>query len=939
MIPEIIKKKGEKGSGGKRRAFRPGTRYPWEKADEVRTRNVTGDSWQDVADEMMLTSLLNERVERPFYHVVLSWHPHEQPTNDQMFDAAEKFLKKMGLAEHQSVSSVHSDTAKRHIHITINTVHPGTGKNWSKSHDMMRAEQACREIELAEGWTHDRGRFDFDVKHDGTVELKPATHVYAQKKRDREDGKRPKTGADRAFEKSTGFESFAQAIPRALKDRFSDAVDEAVDWQSLHAALRQLGLTYDKSGSGARVGLVGSTEYVGASAFGARFSYARLNQRFGDYESAENEYANAQKTAHVPHDDRIPGVTGTVSDDDTKAIRSTPFQITLLRRIYTNIFVDPIVAAQIKYVDLKDVPPRITLRDNTTIVDHGDKITADGGRDYSTIAKMMIAMGQSKAWSGHRFSGPSEFVEIASLEAARQNLNVSCDDPKLQKRCDALRRRQQAENGSRLTDEARAARNAALADMADRDAVIDENDRERHTNADRDAEITAETEGLLDALGWLPRPIELGLRKALRDVEEEKRAALPDRRRVTNPQPGADADRHDRNGKRQIAQRLARNDHNELDVMRTVHIDAIAAMGGWSLVPKLLDGHNDRAGRDQRTYVRGPEAITATLKGAAWLWTHNKSGASGSVIDLWLADNPGTTLGDARKAFRDLIGTGHVTLAVDHSPIEPRDHTHARKRWEEAPHVLDQRTHAEDLGISKSTLRRFPDDVRAGVFGEVYFAHRNIETGDIQGFEQRWEKDGEDNNAHFAAGGLKSVCVLGDPTTATRMVVFDSGLDALALAEIEKRDDTIYVSTGGGFVPKTQLALKTLGVDKDVYSGFGNDDAGDALHKEMCRFLPDTTRHAPPKTAGSLKVECKDWLDVLNALKAPAPALTPDPAMPDQEGAAGEKGADVEVEADEDIDLLDDADDFSLVDDDDVFEDDNTPSPDNADEPESSPGM
>ncbi len=205
------------------------------------------------------------------------------------------------------------------------------------------------------------------------------------------------------------------------------------------------------------------------------------------------------------------------------------------------------------------------------------------------------------------------------------------------------------------------------------------------------------------------------------------------------------------------------------------------------------------------------------------------------------------------------------------------DHTEARRRWEEAPYIEDQRTYAEARGISKSTLRRFMDDVRCGAFGGIYFAHRNPETGDIQGFEQRWEKDGQKNTARFAKGGLKTVSVLGNPKTATRMVVFEGGLDTLALAEIEARKDTIYASTGGGFGPRTEAALRRLAQGRKVPSGFDNDAAGDALHNQLTGLLPGATRLAPPlRVEGSTEL-CKDWLDVLNASEV---TVTPSPAVP-----------------------------------------------------------
>ena len=100
------------------------------------------------------------------------------------------------------------------------------------------------------------------------------------------------------------------------------------------------------------------------------------------------------------------------------------------------------------------------------------------------------------------------------------------------------------------------------------------------------------------------------------------------------------------------------------------------------------------------------------------------------------------------------------------------------------------------------------------------------------------------------------------------MVVFEGGLDALALAELEGRTDTLYVSTGGGFGPKTEVALQRLSEGRQVLSGFDNDPAGEALHSRLLALLPATQRHSPPSQVNGSELICKDWLDVLNAIKA-----------------------------------------------------------------------
>jgi hypothetical protein len=756
--------------------------------------------------------------------------------------------------------------------LVCNTVHPITGKVWSKSNDHLRIEKACREIELAQGWSHDRGRFDFDVSADGAVALKPNPEAWDKKQAARDAGQRPKTSGARKFEKSIGIESFEHSIPNALKARFAEVVASARDWQGLHAELGALGLRYYRAGSGARIGILGSTEFAKASAFGSKFSIGRMEARLGAYEDPGGAYVNDRKGDHK----EIESLSGVFSEEDRKATASSAFKLTLLRRIYCDLHLDPAVSEAVRFVDLQDVHPQITFRDNVTLVDHGDRLSTS--RSTRETRAAMIAIAKAKGWSSVRPEGSSDFVRLISLEAARAGLSVHGVPKDIQAQCDAILDRLERQQ-RRIDTDARAAQMAAQETIAHRDQAIEENDAER-AEAATEVEIkTAEARAVIDAIGSGRDPVRSALRTVARGEEKRITAELPDRRSVANPQPAPDVDRGDSSKKRRIAQVIKENDHHELDKMRAVHVDEVAARGGWSYARKHKDGHNDPQGRDRRTYVRGAETIKATRKEAVWVWTNNKTGASGSVIDLWLSDNAGSTLGDARKAFREIMGADTpkpAPTAAHRRGDSPRDHTEARRRWEDAPYIEDQRTYAEDRGISTSTLQRFRADVRCGAFGGIYFAHRNPETGDIVGFEQRWEKDGRKNTARFAKGGLKTVSVLGNQKTATRMVVFEGGLDALALAELESWEDTIYVSTGGGFGPRTETALVKLAEGRQVLSGFDNDAAGDVLHRQLAGLLPQVTRLAPASRVEGSTQPSKDWLDVLNASKgASSPAMQP----------------------------------------------------------------
>lgn len=884
MIGEVIKKQGEPGSGGGAEAFKPGVAYVCSKATRVEMRNIAASDWNDAADEMLLTSELNSRVQKPYYHLVLSWHEQEQPTEDQRFAAADHMIKSLGLDEYQIVIGTHDDTPRKHVHILLNTVHPITGKVWSKSNDHARIEKACREIEIMQGWSHDRGRFAFEVNQDGAVELKLNTEAYEKKKADREIGKRPKTSGARKFEKATGFETFEHAMPDALKARFAEAVGSAYDWQSLHMALGEMGLTYYKSGSGARVGILGSKEFAKASAFGSKFSISKMEKSFGPYEDPESSYVNDLKEDHEDKN----SISGVVWDEDEKATKASSFKLTLLRRIYCDIHLDPLVSKQIKFVDLQDAPPQITFKDSATVVDHGDKLSTS--RSTKETRAAMISMAKAKGWSSISPSGSPDFIRQIALESAQAGLAVHGVPDDVQAQCDAILERLERQQ-RRIDAEARAAQKGAQEAVQDRDEVIKRNDQERAEKAAQELEATAEARAVMAALGSGRDPVRRAIRTVAREEEARIKADLPDRRTVSNPQPAPDADRGNKAKVRRAAKAFRENDASELDRMREVHIDEVAARGGWSYDRKHRDGHNDRNGTQYRTYTRGSETIKATKKGPVWVWTNNKSGESGSVVDLWLSDNSGKTLGDARKAFREILGTEAPTPApiAAKKPMVAKDHTAARQAWEAAPYIGEKRTYAEDRGISRKTLQRFKDEARCGAFGGIYFAHRNPQSGDIQGFEQRWEHKGEKNRNRFKAGGIKTLCVFGDQTRATRVFVVESGLDALAAAEIEQRNDTLYVSSGGNFGDKSIEYLKILSDDREVLSAFDDDPAGAEMHAKILNAVPHAQRHTPPKRIDGSDQKCKDWLDVLNAMKAQSKLQPPPPAMPEAHSKALEE--------------------------------------------------
>ncbi|BCH19808.1 hypothetical protein MesoLjLa_66590 (plasmid) [Mesorhizobium sp. L-2-11] len=94
--------------------------------------------------------------------------------------------------------------------------------------------------------------------------------------------------------------------------------------------------------------------------------------------------------------------------------------------------------------------------------------------------------------------------------------------------------------------------------------------------------------------------------------------------------------------------------------------------------------------------------------------------------------------------------------------------------------------------------------LREGPRGSMWAAH-----SDAAGIVTGWEERGPQWRG-FAAGGGKVLFRLGT-MTATRICVTEAAIDAMSLAAIERiRRDTLYASTGGGWSPATDTALRLL---------------------------------------------------------------------------------------------------------------------------------
>jgi hypothetical protein len=144
--------------------------------------------------------------------------------------------------------------------------------------------------------------------------------------------------------------------------------------------------------------------------------------------------------------------------------------------------------------------------------------------------------------------------------------------------------------------------------------------------------------------------------------------------------------------------------------------------------------------------------------------------------------------------------------------------------------------------------------VREGPFGSMWAGHRD-DAGWLVGREERgpeWRG--------FSTGGSKVLFRLGAPD-ALRLCVTEAAIDEMSLAAIEGlQDDTLYLSTGGGWSPRTEAALITLLARPNALLVCATDAnaQGDAF---AFRLQDLATQAGRPSIR--LRPPAEDWNDVL----------------------------------------------------------------------------
>lgn len=148
--------------------------------------------------------------------------------------------------------------------------------------------------------------------------------------------------------------------------------------------------------------------------------------------------------------------------------------------------------------------------------------------------------------------------------------------------------------------------------------------------------------------------------------------------------------------------------------------------------------------------------------------------------------------------------------------------------------------------------------VREGPFGSMWAAH-----SDCAGLVVGWEERGPDWRG-FSTGGSKVLFRFGAPD-ALRLCVTEAAVDAMSLAAFEDlREGSLYLSTGGGWSPRTEAAILALLARPNALLVCATDanDQGDAFARRL-----DALAGRVDRPSVRLRPPADDWNEVLQRMK------------------------------------------------------------------------
>jgi hypothetical protein len=259
-----------------------------------------------------------------------------------------------------------------------------------------------------------------------------------------------------------------------------------------------------------------------------------------------------------------------------------------------------------------------------------------------------------------------------------------------------------------------------------------------------------------------------------------------------------------RDDRRAIGKMMKRRDIEE--IRERVGCGAVLEASGFAIDVK-------ESTRRAVKYRRDGEIVIVTHDGQGWF--DPLSDGKGDVFSL-VAHVDGGGFLEALVRVAGLIGFRSVEPARAKETPTKTATASIHDRWvsRRAPWPTSDTWHY--LRFTRFIPARIlKDAIKQGVLGEGPYGSMWAGHVDEDGKICGWEERGPDWRG-FATGGAKVLFRLG-PSGAHRLCVTEAAIDAMSLAAIEgMREGTLYLSTGGGWSPNTDAALRHLARHPDV---------------------------------------------------------------------------------------------------------------------------
>ena len=313
---------------------------------------------------------------------------------------------------------------------------------------------------------------------------------------------------------------------------------------------------------------------------------------------------------------------------------------------------------------------------------------------------------------------------------------------------------------------------------------------------------------------------------------------------------------------------------DELKKIYEINLLDYLAGEGWREDHKKGSGK----GHDRKHKMRGPSGeilwVYQGYKTSDWLyWNPLDPNDKGTIVDFLQRRHGGKTVFTIGHVKRLLRGAS-VSCRSPTVPPEPlpvvanaaEDPVDVAKMWEEARAVWGLPYYLKNRGLTAETVAAFASSLRMDRYENVLFGHTD-DQGQVVGYEIKGP-----NFTGFAKGGLRTLWRGGplDAGDPVKIALTESGVDALSLAQITGRRDTLYCSTGGGVGETTLDAINALAARfsaSEMLLCFDADLAGDGFTATVQDALQGRqgVRRIVPKA--------KDWNEQLKPTGAKPLAL------------------------------------------------------------------